>query len=170
MKAHAEQFSNSGAAKLVAELGGLSADHLERATPEDLEALAAAGSVATLLPLAALLLRAPLPQAAQLRASGVKVAIASDHNPGSSPLFGLLPALQLAGVATGLTVHETLVAGTANAADALGRPDWGRVQAGAAADYLVVNGAEALLPLYTWGQPSIKEMVIGGQTVWRAEG
>lgn len=170
VKAHAEQFSNSGAAKLVAELGGLSADHLERATPEDLEALAAAGSVATLLPLAALLLRAPLPQAAQLRASGVKVAIASDHNPGSSPLFGLLPALQLAGVATGLTVHETLVAGTANAADALGRPDWGRVQAGAAADYLVVNGAEALLPLYTWGQPSIKEMVIGGQTVWRAEG
>lgn len=134
VKAHAEQFSNSGAAKLVAELGGLSADHLERATPEDLEALAAAGSVATLLPLAALLLRAPLPQAAQLRASGVKVAIASDHNPGSSPLFGLLPALQLAGVATGLTVHETLVAGTANAADALGRPDWGRVQAGAAAD------------------------------------
>jgi len=170
VKAHAEQFSNSGAAKLVAELGGLSADHLERATPEDLEALAAAGSVATLLPLAALLLRAPLPQAAQLRASGVKVAIASDHNPGSSPLFGLLPALQLAGVATDLTVHETLVAGTANAADALGRPDWGRVQAGAAADYLVVNGAEALLPLYTWGQPSIKEMVIGGQTVWRAEG
>lgn len=170
VKAHAEQFSNSGAARLVAELGGLSADHLELATPADLSALAQAGTVATLLPLAAMLLRAPLPQAADIRASGVKVAVASDHNPGSSPLFGLLPALQLATVAAGLTVHEALVAGTASAADALGQPDWGRVEVGAMADYLVVSAPEALTPLYTWGQPSIREMVIGGQSVWRSEG
>lgn len=170
VKAHVEQFGNSGGAKLVAELGGLSADHLEYATPEDLAALAQAGTVANLLPLAAMLLKAPLPQAADLRASGVKVAIASDHNPGSSPMYGLLPALQLALVASGLSVHETLIAGTANAADALGKPDWGRVQAGAQADYLVVNAPQALTPLYGWGHPALKEMVIGGQSVWRADG
>ena len=104
--------------------------------------LAEAGTVANLLPLAAMLLKAPLPQAPDLRASGVKVAIASDHNPGSSPMYGLLPALQLALVAAGLSVHETLVAGTANAADALGKPDWGRVRPGALADYLVVNAPQ----------------------------
>ncbi|MFA5552629.1 MAG: imidazolonepropionase [Trueperaceae bacterium] len=170
VKAHVEQFGNLGGAKLVAELGGLSADHLEYATPDDLAALASAGTVATLLPLAAMLLKAPLPQAADLRASGVKVAVASDHNPGSSPMYGLLPALQLALVAAGLSVHEALVAGTANAADALGKPDWGRVQPGALADYLVVNAPQALTPLYGWGHPALKEMVIGGQSVWRADG
>lgn len=170
VKAHVEQFGNSGGAKLIAELGGLSADHLEYATREDLDALAQAGSVANLLPLAAMLLKAPLPQAADLRASGVKVAVASDHNPGSSPMYGLLPALQLALVATGMSVHETLIAGTANAADALGRPEWGRVQPGAGADYLVVNAPQALTPLYSWGNPSLKEMVIGGSSVWRSEG
>ncbi len=170
VKAHVEQFGNSGGAKLIAELGGLSADHLEHATLQDLTALAEAGSVANLLPLAAMLLKAPLPQAADLRASGVKVAVASDHNPGSSPMYGLLPALQLALVATGMSVHESLIAGTANAADALGRPEWGRVQAGAVADYLVVNAPQALTPLYSWGNPSLKEMVIGGNSVWRSEG
>lgn len=170
VKAHAEQFSNSGAAKLIAELRGLSADHLEVANEADLEALADAGSVATLLPVAATLLRAPIPQATALRSSGVKVAVASDHNPGSSPVFGLLPALQLALATVGLSVHEALVAGTANAADALGQGSWGRIEAGAVADYLVVSGKEALTPLYTWGQPSIKEMVIGGQSIWRSEG
>jgi len=170
VKAHVEQFGNSGGAKLIAELGGLSADHLEHATLQDLTALAEAGSVANLLPLAAMLLKAPLPQAADLRASGVKVAVASDHNPGSSPMYGLLPALQLALVATGMSVHESLIAGTANAADALGRPEWGRVQPGAVADYLVVNAPQALTPLYSWGNPSLKEMVIGGNSVWRSEG
>lgn len=170
IKAHTEQFTSSGGARLVAELGGLSADHLEHATRADLDALAQAGTVATLLPLAALLLKQPLPTADDLRASGVKVAVASDHNPGSSPLFGLLPALQLAGVSAGLSVHEALVAGTANAADALGKRDWGRVEVGAVADYLVVDAPEALTPLYTWGAPSLREMVIGGQSVWRKDG
>lgn len=170
IKAHAEQFSSSGAARLVAELGGLSADHLEHATRADLDALAQAGTVATLLPLAALLLKQPLPSADDLRASGVKVAVASDHNPGSSPLFGLLPALQLASVTAGLSVPEALVAGTANAADALAKPDWGRVEVGAFADYLVVDSPEALTALYTWGTPSLREMVIGGQSVWRKDG
>lgn len=170
VKAHAEQLIHTGAARLVAELGGLSADHLELATADDLAALAAAGTVATLLPVAALLLKRPVPTAAELRESGVRLAIASDHNPGSSPVFGLLPALQLAVPLLNLSVEEVLVAGTATAAAALGRPDWGAITAGAKADYLVVDSPKALTPLYTWGVPSLKEMVIGGRSVWRKDG
>lgn len=169
IKAHAEQLHHTGAARLVAELGGLSADHLERSRADDWQALAAAGTVATLLPMPALLLGAPLPRAAALREAGVKVAIASDHNPGSSPLYGLLTALQLAIATAGFGVEEALVAGTANAADALGQPTWGRLEAGAEADYLVVDGPEALLPLYAWGDPALAEMVIAGRVVWRRD-
>lgn len=169
VKAHAEQLHPTGAARLVAGLGGLSADHLERSSEEDWRALAASGTVATLLPVPALLLKAGLPSAEALRRSGVKVAIASDHNPGSSPVYGLLTALQLAIAMAGFGVEEALVAGTANAADALGRPTWGRLEAGAVADYLVVDGAEALLPLYAWGDPALSEMVIGGRVVWRRD-
>lgn len=170
IKAHAEQLHATGAARLVAELGGLSADHLERSGEVDWRALARAGTVATLVPVPALLLGAPLPRAEALRAAGVTVAIASDHNPGSSPLYGLLPALQLAIATAGFTVEEALAAGTAHAAKALGRPDWGVLQAGAMADYLVVDGADALLPLYSWGHPALAEMVIGGRVVWRQDG
>lgn len=169
-KAHAEQLAHTGGARLVAELGGLSADHLEVATPADFDALAAAGSVATLLPGAAVVLKKQVPHADIVRPTGVKVAIASDHNPGSSPLFGLLPALQLASALGGFTVEETLVAGTANAADALGQPTWGRLEPGSAPDYLVVDGPEALLPLYSWGHSQLYEMVIGGRSVWRKDG
>ena len=62
-----------------------------------------------------------------------------------------------------------LIGATAHAADALGRPELGRVQAGAVADYLVVDGSEALLPLYAWGSPHLTEAVLGGTTVWRRE-
>lgn len=170
VKAHAEQLTHTGAARLVAELGGVSADHLELATAADLDALAAAGTVATFLPVAALLLRRPTPSRATVMASGVNVAIASDHNPGSSPVFGLLPALHLAVATLGMSVEETLVSATANAGLALGQPTWGTLSPGAVADYLVVDSPRALTPLYTWGAPSLKEMVIGGHTVWRKDG
>jgi imidazolonepropionase len=170
VKAHAEQLTRTGAARLVAELGGVSADHLERATDEDLAALAAAGVVATVLPGAAAVLGAGLPAPERFRAAGVKVAVASDHNPGSSPLFGLLPALQLAVAVYGFTVDETLVGATAHAADALRLPDVGRIRPGAHADFVVADGPEALLPLYGWGEPLVHEVVIGGVTAWRRGG
>ncbi len=170
VKAHAEQLTHTGAARLVAALGGVSADHLECATSDDLTAMAEAGTVATILPVAAMLLRKPVPSASILRSSRVTYAVASDHNPGSSPVFGLLPALQLAIATAGLTVREALIAGTANAGKALGEPSWGTLHAGSHADYLVVDSPRALMPLYTWGSPSIKEMVIGGRSVWRKDG
>lgn len=168
--AHAEQLSHTGAARLVAELGGISADHLEMAEAADFRALADAGTVATLLPGAAVLLGKQVPPATVTRPSGVKVAFASDHNPGSSPHYGLLPSLQLATALAGYTVQETLIGATAHAADALGQPGWGRLAPGSAADYLVVDGAEAMLPLYSWGHSRLHEMVIAGHSVWRRDG
>ncbi len=168
VKAHAEQLSRTGAARLVAELGGLSADHLERADAGDLRALASAGVTATLLPGAALLLGQRSPQAAALRAAGVRVAVASDHNPGSSPLFGLLPALQLAVPLAGLNVEEALAAGTVNAGRALGRPELGTLEPGNPADFVVTLGPEALEPLYAWGDPRIAEVFVGGERAWHA--
>ncbi|HRP46770.1 MAG TPA: imidazolonepropionase [Trueperaceae bacterium] len=170
IKAHAEQLTHTGAARLVAELGGVSADHLELASAEDLGAMAAAGSVATFLPDAALLLRRGTPDWATVRASGVRVAVASDHNPGSSPVYGLMLALNLAVATLGMSVEEALVAGTANAGLALGQPTWGTLAPGSVADYLVVDSPRALTPFYTWGSPSLREMVIGGNTVWRKDG
>ena len=168
LKLHAEQLAHTGASELIAEFGGLSADHLELSKASDWEALAAAGTVATILPGAAALLHAPLPSMADLQASGVSVAIASDHNPGSSPLYGLLPALQLAIVNGGFSANAALTAGTAGTAQALGQNNIGHLGAGAHADFVVVAGAQAITPLYTWGVPSIHEVYIGGNAVYRA--
>lgn len=168
LKLHAEQLAHTGASELIAEFGGLSADHLELSTKTDWEALAEAGTVATILPGAAALLHAPIPTMADLQASGVHVAIASDHNPGSSPLYGLLPALQLAIVNAGFSASAALTAGTAGTARALGQNTIGELRAGAHADFVVVAGPEAITPLYTWGVPSIHEVYIAGNAVYRA--
>lgn len=170
IKAHAEQLEPTGAARLVAELGGLSADHLERAGTGDWRALAASGTVGTVLPGAAVLLKKPVPDARAMVDAGVTVAVASDHNPGSSPVVGLLPMLQLASALGGLTLEEALAAGTAHAADALARPELGRLEPGSAADLLVVDGPEALWPLVAWGPAPLVEVRIGGEVAWRAEG
>lgn len=166
IKAHAEQFFWTGAARLVAHMGGLSADHLEVSTPEDWQALAQRGTVAVVLPGAAVVLRKPVPDARAMWDAGVTVAVATDHNPGSSPLCSLLLALQLAVSLGRLTVEEALVAGTANAARALGRPTLGRLEPGAAADFVVVDSPHALEPLYWWADPRIHSVYVGGVKVY----
>ena len=166
IKAHAEQLSHSGATALVAELGGLSADHLEEATEEDWQALAQAGTVGTILPGATVLLRKPFPDARRMWDAGVKVAVASDHNPGSSPFYSLFLALQLTVALGGLSVEEVLIAGTAHAADALGRPGLGRLEPGSDADFLVTATPHATGPLYTWGVTRLSAVYSGGEPVW----
>lgn len=166
VKAHAEQLSRNGATQMVAELGGLSADHLEKANDEDWQALANAGTVGTILPGAALLLTRALPDARAMWDAGVKVAVATDHNPGSSPVYSLPLALQLATALGGLTVEEALIAGTAHTADALGKPDLGRLAPGAHADFLVMEGPHALELFYRWGEVPLERVYVGGQPVW----
>ena len=120
IKLHAEQTERCGGARLAAELGARSADHLESATDEDWKDLAGAGTVGVLLPAAALTLRLPLPEAGRVRASGARFAIATDFNPGTAPAQSLMECAALAGRLCGFNAEELLLAVTWNAARALG--------------------------------------------------
>ncbi len=120
VKLHAEQMSRFGGARLAAELGARSADHLESAIEEDWRLLAEAGTVGVLLPAAALTLRLPLPEAAMLRRTGARVAIATDFNPGTAPAQSLMEMAALSSRLCGFTAEESLLAITWNAAKALG--------------------------------------------------
>jgi imidazolonepropionase len=138
VKLHAEQLSNLGGAALAAGMGALSADHLEHLDEAGAEAMAAAGTVAVLLPGAYYALRETrAPPVAALRASGVDMAVATDCNPGSSPLTSILLALNMACVLFGLTPAEALAGATRVAARALGLRDRGVVAAGMRADLAV---------------------------------
>ena len=121
VKLHAEQLSDQQGAQLVARHGGLSADHLEWLSPHGVEALAAAGTVAVLLPGAFHFLRETrLPPLQALREAGVPMAVATDCNPGTSPMPSLLAAMNLACTLFRLTPHEALAGTTRHAAAALG--------------------------------------------------
>ena len=121
VKLHADQLSNGGGAALAAEFGALSADHLEYADEAGVAAMARAGVVATLLPGAYYVLReTQAPPVALFRKHGVPMAVATDCNPGTSPLTSLLLALNMAATLFGLTVEECLAGATRHAALALG--------------------------------------------------
>jgi imidazolonepropionase len=133
---HAGQLSDMGAAELAAKWGALSADHLEYLSAAGARALAAAGTVAVLLPTAYFTLRQKKPPpVALLRESGVPLAIATDCNPGSSPCTSILLALNMACTLFGLTPEEALSGATRHAARALGAlDDIGTLEVGKRAD------------------------------------
>lgn len=138
VKLHAEQLSNLHGAALAARYGALSADHLEHLDGAGIAAMAAAGTVATLLPGAYYFTRETvLPPIDALRAGGVPMAIATDCNPGTSPLTSLLLAMNMAATLFRLTVAECLAGVTIHAARALGRDDIGALVPGHWADLAV---------------------------------
>jgi imidazolonepropionase len=141
VKVHAEQLSNMGGAALAARLGALSADHLEYLDEAGVAAMAEAGTVATLLPGAFYVLKEKqAPPVAALRAAAVPMAVATDANPGSSPLLSLRLAAHMACTMFGLTVPEALLAVTREAARALGRlSDIGTLEAGKWCDLAIWN-------------------------------
>ena len=142
VKLHAEQLSHLGGSRLVAERGGLSADHVEYADEADAAALAQAGSVATLLPGAFYTLReTQAPPIAAFRKAGTVMALATDCNPGTSPLTSLLLTMNMGATFFRLTPEECLRGVTANAARALGLADCGRLEPGLRADLAVWNVA-----------------------------
>jgi imidazolonepropionase len=135
VKLHADQLSDLGGAALAARFGALSADHLEYASEAGVAAMAAAGTAAVLLPGAFYTLRETRqPPLEALRRHGVAIAIATDCNPGSSPLTSLLAALNLACTLLRLTPEEALAGVTRNAARALGLDDRGTLAEGLRAD------------------------------------
>ena len=139
VKLHAEQLSNLHGAELAARCGALSADHLEHLDEAGVAAMAKAGTVATLLPGAFYFVReTKLPPIEALRAAGVPIAIATDCNPGTSPLTSLLLAMNMAATLFRLTVEECLLGVTRNAARALGLlQEIGTLEAGKACDLAI---------------------------------
>ena len=139
VKLHADQLSNSGGASLAAEFGALSADHLEYADEDGVAAMAKAGVVAVLLSGAYYVLRERrAPPIDLLRKHRVPMAIATDSNPGTSPMTSILLALNMAATLFGLTVNECLAGATRNAARALGLTDeTGTLEAGKWADLAI---------------------------------
>jgi imidazolonepropionase len=138
VKLHAEQLSHLGGTALAARYGALSADHVEYATEEDARALAAAGTVAVLLPGAFYAIReTQAPPVAAFRAHGVPMAVATDCNPGSSPLTSLLLAMNMACTLFRLTPLEALAGVTVHAARALGLTDCGVIAPGKRADLAI---------------------------------
>ena len=150
VKLHADQLSDGGGAALVAGFGGLSADHVEHTSAAGVRAMADAGTVAVLLPGAFHVLReTTLPPLEAFRAEGVAMAVATDCNPGTSPLQSLRLAMSLACTHFRLTPEEALRGTTVNGARALGLADRGRLQPGLRAD-LVLWNAEQPAELAYW--------------------
>lgn len=138
VKLHADQLSDLGGAGLVAEFGGLSADHVEHSSLDGVRAMAEAGAVAVLLPGAFHVLReTKLPPLDAFREHGVRMALATDCNPGTSPLQSMRQAMQLACTHFRLTPEEALRGATVHAAQALGLPDRGVLRTGARADFVL---------------------------------
>lgn len=164
VKLHADQLSDGEGAALVAEFGGLSADHVEHTSEAGVRAMAAAGTVAVLLPGAFHCLRETvLPPLDLFRQHGVPMAVATDCNPGTSPLQSLRLAMSLACTHFRLTPEEALRGATLNAARALGLPDRGTLRAGMRADFAHWNirqpaelaywlGGDPLLASYSEGE------------------
>jgi imidazolonepropionase len=164
VKLHAEQLSDMGGAALAAQFNALSCDHLEYLGEHGLKAMAAAGTVAVLLPGAFYFLReTQLPPLARLRELGIPMAVASDHNPGSSPALSLLLMLHMACTLFRLTPEEALRGVTVNAARALGlASSHGALAAGQQADFVVWDLEHPNELAYWFGRNPCRRVVRAG--------
>ncbi len=163
IKLHAEQLSDQGGAQLAAEYGALSAEHLECVSEAGIGAMANAGMVAAILPGAFYFLgetRKPPIQA--FRDAGVPMVLATDSNPGSSPMTSLLLAMNMGATLFGLTPEECLRGATVNAAQALGLSDVGRLAAGQAADLAIWDVTDPAELTYRMGDAPLHKRVFGG--------
>lgn len=164
VKLHADQLSDLGGAALAAEFGALSADHLEWTNSDGVRAMAAAGTVAVLLPGAFYALRETrLPPIEAFRAAGVAIAVATDLNPGTSPLLSLRLAMSMACTLFRLTPLEAMLGATVHAARALGLNDRGTLAVGQRADFVLWNVHEPAELCYWIGGPLAREVRVGGR-------
>jgi imidazolonepropionase len=163
VKLHADQLRDDGGAVLAARYGALSADHIEYANPDGIAAMAKAGTVGVLLPGAYYFIREThLPDVSAMRAAGLRIALATDLNPGSSPALSLLLMLNMGCTLFRLTVAEALRGVTVNAAAALGLADRGTLAPGQRCDlalYAVSRPAE--LCYWIGRNPCVGRVVAG---------
>ena len=163
VKVHSEQLSHMGGTKLAADYRALSADHIEYATAQDAKALSIAGTVAVLLPGAFYTLReTQLPPLLDLRNEKVPIAIATDCNPGSSPLTSILLTMNMACTLFQMTPEETLAGVTKNAAKALGKKDSGTIEIGNRADLCIWDVKHPAELSYRIGFNPLHRRIFGG--------
>ena len=163
VKLHAEQLSNLGGAALAARYGAMSADHLEYLDEAGVVAMAAAGTVAVILPGAFYTLREQrMPPIHLLRQHAVPMAVATDMNPGSSPMVSLLLAMNMACTLFRMTPVEALAGATTHAARALGLADRGTLAVGQIADLAVWNCGHPAELAYRIGFNPLHQRIIGG--------
>ena len=164
VKLHAEQLSNIGGTKLAAEYGAISVDHVEYADDEDAKAMAKSGSVAVLLPGAFYTLHeTQLPPIAAFREHGVPMAVATDCNPGTSPLMSILLTMNMTCTLFRLTPEEALCGATKHAATALGLSDTGQIKPGLRADLAIWNVEHPAELAYRIGFNPLWKRIFGGR-------
>ena len=163
LRVHADQLASSGTAEAAAALGARSADHLNHASPAGVRALGESETAAVLLPASTFVLRASAPPARDLLEAGAALAIATDLNPGTSPVASMPEAMAMACVLYGLSPREALVAATANAAWALGLDRrLGVLAPGTRADFVVLDADDIREVPYRPGHDPVVDTYIGG--------
>ncbi len=170
LKLHADEIEPLGGAGLAASLSAISADHLLKASDADIDAMAAHGTIACLLPLTAFILREPFARARRFIESGCAVALASDLNPGSCYSQSIPLLIALAVLHMGMSLEETLTALTLNGAAALGLAErTGSLEAGKDADFLLLDAPSPTHLAYHTGMNLVDTVFIGGQREWSRE-
>jgi imidazolonepropionase len=167
-KIHADQLTGCGGAELAAEVGAVSADHLECISATGIERMRAAGTVAVGLPFASLYLNLPPMPARRLIAAGVPVAIATDFNPGTAPSYHLPVALTLACTMLRMTPAEALKSATSIAAQAIGLDhEVGSLEPGKSADFAIIDAPNVEHWLYHLRANACVRTVARGREIWR---
>jgi imidazolonepropionase len=166
IKLHANQLGPSGGARLAAELGATSADHLDFASDEELAALARAGVVATLLPGCSFSLRTPYPQARHFFDAGLHVALATDFNPGTSYCENMQMMIALAVSAMGMSLAQALRAATLEGERALGMErEVGSLEVGKRCDLITLAGGDERELAYHFGVNLVAHTLVGGAPI-----
>jgi imidazolonepropionase len=167
LRLHGDQFTESGAIPLAAELGARSVDHLEATGPAGVHALAASDVVGVLLPASALFLGRPMPPARALVDTGAAIALATDFNPGRAFTESLPLVCSLACTQLKLSPAEALSAVTVNAAHVLGRPDAGRIAPAHTADITLLDAPDWRYLAYHLAGDVVAAVIKGGRLAWR---
>lgn len=168
LKVHADEIVSLGGAELAAEMGACSADHLLQASDAGIQAMAASGTIATVLPATAFCLREPYARAREMIDANAAVALATDFNPGSCFSHSLPLVMALAGIQLRLTPAEIVTALTINAAAAVGRADRiGSLEVGKQADVVLLEYPSHLFLVYHAGMNIVKQVIKKGQLVWQ---
>jgi imidazolonepropionase len=169
LKLHANQLGPSGGARLAAELGAVSADHLDFASDDELDALSAAGVVGTLLPGCSFSLSTPYPSGRRLLEHGVRLALATDFNPGTSYCESMQMMIALAVSAMGLSLEEALTAATLGGAAALGMADeLGTLEPGKWCDVAILRGPDERELAYHFGVNLVERTLVHGREATHA--